>query len=443
METITTKVAEYSKAEAALAELRQIVAASKFDVTTKEGMAGAKKLRHQLRTLRTTLEDKRKEIKAPILVQGKLIDDEAKRITAEIVTLEDPIDAQITAVEKAEAEKKAAAEKADQERRNGILQRIADMEKLPVAMVGQSVVELAATVDEHVENNPAQWAQEFLPQARQAHLAVAEKLRQMHGAAVAAEAEVKRQAEERKKLDADRAELEREQAEQRAAGEKAKAAREADERAVKERAERTQMALSEITGIRQQAIIAQIGRAGVRVGGTVQCIEETLAETEAWPVTWDNFGEYTAVAATAKAETVAQIKALLAATKAQSAKEAELRAQQEKLDAERRAKEEAEHQEKLAKEREAEALARAERDRIAAEEEAQRQEKLAAAELERQAWEKKEAAERERRRQDAERMDARQHLEAFVEQYGHLQEYGFVVVAIRTYLEKNPARKAA
>lgn len=51
------------------------------------------------KTLRTSLEAKRKELKAPALERSRLIDSEAKRIESEIRSLEDPIDALITAEE--------------------------------------------------------------------------------------------------------------------------------------------------------------------------------------------------------------------------------------------------------------------------------------------------------------------------------------------------------
>lgn len=436
MDTPSTKVAEYSATEAALAEMRKLFAGKTYDVTTKDGLAEAKKDRYGLRTLRTKLEAKRVEIKAPVLHQARLIDSEAARLTKEIAALEDPIDAKITAQEKVEAEKRAAAEKAAQERVAGIEKRIADLERLPATLVGKPVQELAAALMALGADRPGDWAQEFAPKAGQIHAEVVTRVGAMHDAAVAAAAEAKRLAEER-------AALERQQAEHRAAEEKAKAEREASERQAKEYAERAAAALSEITGIRQQSIIAQIGRAGVRVGGTIACIEETLAETEAWPVDAEYFGIYAAAAVKAKAETVAQIKDLLAAARARAYQEAALKAERDRLDADRRAKEEAEHQAKLAKEREAEALARAEREKQAAEEERQRQERLAAEAREREARDAREAVEREERRKEQERLDARGMLQKFVEVYGHLPEFGFIVVAVKTYLDKNPVKKAA
>lgn len=82
----------------------------------------------------------------------------------------------------------------------------------------------------------------------------------------------------------------------------------AEEAAKKERQDR-EMALSEISGIQQQVIIAQMGRSGVRKGGSLQCIDDTLAETEKWPIT-DRFGIFQEAAQKTKDTAVASIKAL-------------------------------------------------------------------------------------------------------------------------------------
>jgi colicin import membrane protein len=393
----TTKVAEYSPTEAALAKLRTEFAGAKYDVTTKDGNAAARKARHQLRSLRTALEDKRKEIKAPILVQAKLIDDEAKRITAEIVALEDPIDSQITAHEAAEEAKRAAALKAEQERVAVIEKRIADMERLPATLVGKSGVDLGLALDTLRAASPAAWAQEFLPKATAAHQAAIDLVQKMWSATVWQETEAKRLAEEK-------AELERKQAEARAVEEKAKAEREAAEEASRLR-------------IEEQERAARLAREEA----DRQAREQLEAEKRA------------AAAELAK-------------------KEAALKAQQDKLDAERRAKEEAEHQAKLQAEREAEAKARAERERIAAEEEQarqaklaeeerRRQEKLALEQRQREEQEAREAAEREERRKAAELVDAEAHLQAFVDRFGHLTKFGWITDKIKHYL-REPAKAA-
>lgn len=113
---MTTEIAEYSKTEAALSDLAKRYKGVIFDVTTTEGMDVARKSRAEIRTYRTSLEAKRVEIKAPALERCRLIDAEAKRITAALVELEDPIDAQIKKEERRKEEEKNAAARAEQAR---------------------------------------------------------------------------------------------------------------------------------------------------------------------------------------------------------------------------------------------------------------------------------------------------------------------------------------
>lgn len=104
-------------------------------------------------------------------------------------------------------------------------------------------------------------------------------------------------------------------AEERRAAELAERERERireQERAEEEAANTNRMRMSEISGIQQQVAIATLGRAGVRKGGTIQCIRETLAETEAWPIEESNFGPLTSMAQAAKDKAVADIRDLLA-----------------------------------------------------------------------------------------------------------------------------------
>jgi len=174
----------------------------------------------------------------------------------------------------------------------------------------------------------------------------------------------------------------------------------------------------------------------------------------------------------------------------QEAREAAVRAEQERLAAEERARREAEErrlaeerarlaaeQQRLADERrrlEAEererraklqaeedarrkamqeeedrirAARRAEEERLAAEravlekarreqEEVERKARAEAERVEREAREKKEAAEREARRKEQERMDARQMLATFVSRYGALPEFEKIAAAIKAFLSK-------
>lgn len=88
----TVNVAEYSKADAAISELRQQYAdISAVDPDTDDGYAFLKAGIKEVAGYRTALEKKRKEIKDPFLKAGKIIDGEAKRITAALVALEGPM----------------------------------------------------------------------------------------------------------------------------------------------------------------------------------------------------------------------------------------------------------------------------------------------------------------------------------------------------------------
>lgn len=120
---MTTEIVEYSKTEAALADLTARYKGVLYDVTTREGMKDAVAGRAELRDLRVALEKTRKEIKEPALRRSQQIDSEARRITAALESLENPIDEQIKSETKKkereeaerlrlEAEKVAAEEKA-------------------------------------------------------------------------------------------------------------------------------------------------------------------------------------------------------------------------------------------------------------------------------------------------------------------------------------------
>lgn len=98
------------------------------------------------------------------------------------------------------------------------------------------------------------------------------------------------------------------------AEEQAKAEKEAREK----QRQANEMALQEIQGIQQQVFIAQSGRSGVRKGGTIECIRETLAETEAWTI-GDHFGALKETAQQAKDAAINSIRSLLTAAEARAA----------------------------------------------------------------------------------------------------------------------------
>jgi hypothetical protein len=449
---MTTAIQEYSATESALSDLANRYKGVVFEVTTTKGMLDARKGRAELRTLRISLEEKRKEIKAPALERCRLIDAEAKRITAELVALESPIDDLIRNEETRKEREKAERERIEAERIAGIQQAIADLNAIVPSMSGKSSADIAERIQALNDYDVTEWAAEFMDAAKNAKVQALAALNQLHAGALAQEAEQRRVKEEREelaRLKAAESKRQKEAAEREAADIRAraeadakarakiaaeeaaaneriaaqrrvaqaeidKAAKEARERQeaedarqkaerdrlaaearaledrqrkereeieARERSDREaqEMAESEIRGIEQQVIIAQIGRLGVRVGGTIACIEETLAETERWPIDDKHFGIFAGVAQKTKATAITQIKALL--SKAQDI--AKKQAEQEALEAEQR----------------------------------------------------------EAQRKADELLDARTMLQTFVERFGHLREFASLVTWVNKYMAQQ--RRAA
>lgn len=211
---------EYNPTEAALGELRHLYADVVFDLTTTKGEKEARAARKELVTLRTSLEAKRKELKAPALERAKLIDTEAKRIEAAILDLEGPIDAQIKADEaRREAERQAKAKK-EAERIARHQASLDALRSITMMSVGAPSVELANTIKMLRATEIDDDWEEFQPIAQRAKDDGLAMLADLYAKAVAAEDEAKRLAAERAELErlrAEQAKREREAAEQAAA----------------------------------------------------------------------------------------------------------------------------------------------------------------------------------------------------------------------------------
>src|SRR6185312_6114007 len=240
-----TAIAEYSETAAALAGLRKKHEGVVFDVTVPKEMRAAKEARAELRTLRTGLEKKRVEIKAPALERCRLIDAEAKRITAELVALEEPIDVQIKAEEaRAESERLAKLE-AERLRVEAIQQKIQAIRDVPAGLVGKPSVVIAgqlANLQKTVLDED-ELAEHYVT-ATDALTAAIARVQELLAAQHEHEDEQKRIAAEREELARIRAENERLQreAKERAAADRAEADRSAqaerDRSAAEEAAER-------------------------------------------------------------------------------------------------------------------------------------------------------------------------------------------------------------
>jgi hypothetical protein len=141
------KIVAFSQTEAVLAQLTSEYKDVQFDVATTAGMASATAARRELRDLRVSLEKRRKEIKDPVIKLGQIIDAEAKRITLVLESLEDPIDDQIRAEEKAREDRRQEKARAEAERVAAIQKKIARINAEPALLAGKSAAELAARLD--------------------------------------------------------------------------------------------------------------------------------------------------------------------------------------------------------------------------------------------------------------------------------------------------------
>lgn len=203
-------IVEYSATEAALAALRKKYAGIVFDLTTVKGDKEARAARLELTTLRTSLEKKRKQFKAPALEFGKKIDSEASRVTDEILALENPIDAQIKADEARRAAEKAERDRIAAERAQGFRNRIAVIRSFVGKCSGIASERIAKGIAqvEQVDVSPAAF-EEFAAEAASAKDETLIAMRQIM-------AETKAREEEVARVEAQRIENERVAAEQKA-----------------------------------------------------------------------------------------------------------------------------------------------------------------------------------------------------------------------------------
>ena len=204
-----TVVVQYSKTEAALSDLRGKYKGVAYDLTTTKGDKEARAARLELITLRTSLEKKRKEFKAPALEFGKKIDSEAARITIEILELENPIDQQIKADEFRRAAEKAERERIEAARVQALRDKIAAIWALVDKCHGISSERIAKGIAqvEQIDTSPVVFA-EYSNDAERTRAETLKAMRGMHEKAIEREAESAR-------VEAQRVENERVAEEQR------------------------------------------------------------------------------------------------------------------------------------------------------------------------------------------------------------------------------------
>ena len=249
-------ITEFDRVQAGIADLKTKYDGVIFPVATTAGMREAVAARAAVREPRLATEKARKAGKAPLLALGKIIDEKAKWITAELVAIEDPIDEQIKAEEaRKEAERQAKAN-AERKRIAAHQEMIGAIRERTLRMRGESSVAILADIKALEEYSvSADEFEEFADAASKAKAETLEALHALHTSAVAreeaaAKAEAERiererlQAEEAARLAAERKELERMRAEQaerdrieaqRISAERAEFARQQAEAAAKQR----------------------------------------------------------------------------------------------------------------------------------------------------------------------------------------------------------------
>ncbi len=137
----------YTQTEAALAELEEKYESKSLpDAATKDGYKFIADGVRIVSKYRTSLEKKRKEIKQPYLDAGKIIDSEAKRITARLIALEVPM-------KEAKAEIDKAEERAKQERIKKQEQGILAIRKIVEECRGNTAEEIEAAIEEVTAND--------------------------------------------------------------------------------------------------------------------------------------------------------------------------------------------------------------------------------------------------------------------------------------------------
>lgn len=331
------KIKQYSPIEAGLAKLREQFAGVVFDVSTAKGLDDAKAARQAIRAPRYELEKARKALKAPALEYSKRIDSEAKRIEAELLALETPLDEAIKAEEARKEEIKAAKAREELARQQAIQERLDHIRDFATDAAGLSAAKIEAMRETLAGFQIS--TELYAHRAGEAMLLQQEtlaKMDQLHGAALAQEQEAAR-------LAAERAAMERQRQEQEAAAQRqreAEAAELARQRAELEAEQRRIQAERDAENARQEAARAEQARKDAEAAAEIRRQQDEAA-----------------------AELRAQQEAIdLQRREFEAQQEAARRAEQERAEAEARAQREKEEAERRRIEAEA-AAARAEEER--------------------------------------------------------------------------------
>ena len=244
----------FSITDAGIAELEAKFKGLTVAFGDAKGYAGLVKAIAEIRTTRTDVEKRRKELKQDALDYGRKVDDAAKTITARLEAIEGPLKEQKDEIDAEVARIKAEKAEAERLRVAGIQAKIATISAMPVLCANAT----AAQIEEALAAARAKIITEedfgeFAAQAHEAMITTINALDMMLDARVAADkaeaeriaeqaridaerkAEADRVAAESARLSAERAEFERQQAEVRRQQEEADRIRREADRAEAER----------------------------------------------------------------------------------------------------------------------------------------------------------------------------------------------------------------
>jgi hypothetical protein len=129
--TINTQLAEIDKVETGLADLEKKYKDVAYECSDSKGLKDATAARADINKPLYSLEHARQAAKAPILALGRQIDAQAGQIKVRLLALKEPIDSQIKAQERREADRKFAIEV-----------RLGEIRETADAAIGKSVAEL-------------------------------------------------------------------------------------------------------------------------------------------------------------------------------------------------------------------------------------------------------------------------------------------------------------
>jgi hypothetical protein len=208
MTTDTNQLVKFSVSQAALAKWKSEYA--KLEATTPNGYQETTIARREVRTARTTVEKERVKLKADALAWGRAVDAAAKKITDEILEIENPLSEKLAAVDD-ERQRRIDALKAEDDRRLAeAAERVKREEEARLQAIRDAELAKMKAEREQLEREKAKHAeeQELMREYLAEQRAEEEAERKAKQDALDAQAEQQRLAQA--KIDRERAELETE-----------------------------------------------------------------------------------------------------------------------------------------------------------------------------------------------------------------------------------------